>query len=675
MKRFFLAALACLALISCDSDEHFSLSPLVSDGMVLQHSSEVTIWGFATPGTKVRLATDWGYSTSATTGPRNRWIMKFASLPIDNQKHKLYFSTSDTIIVVEDVMFGEVWLASGQSNMEMPLRGWGEDTVANAAGEIAAANDSLLRIFTVERNATTSSDYSNLKGKWFHATPENAPDFSATAYFFARNLRDSLQVPVGVVVSSWGGTPIESWIDRKTMETDSTLKKLTHDLDTMTRAAKNLESWLAKRQSVALVAAAGSDKYANISVDSSYVLNTHYEELQWRETHVPGYWRGEYDGVVWMVKRVVVPESWRRKNLLLCLGAIDDRDITYVNGKEVGRHMNDGEYSVERIYNIPANLVTDTLLHVVVRVTDTGGYGGIVGFRQSPKRNMVRIECPERSGSVSIEGEWKYAVAAEFYGDNMYVNDVSQNQFKSTNMPITRITEATPTALYVGMIEPVAQYKYRGVIWYQGETNVGAARQYFHSQQKLVECWRKTMGDDLGFYYVQIAPYAYSDCDSTESARLREAQRRAALKIEHCDMVTTIDIGSPLTIHPSNKQAVGERLAQKALYYDYGFSHIEHSGPVIRKVEQAGHLIAISFDHADGLWIDKSKRNLFEVAGSDGKFFAATCILSDDQLTLFSHHVPQPVHARYAGYNCVEASLFNGVGLPAAPFCTCDLQD
>lgn len=680
MKHLIAAVLACIALASCSKSNPIKLAAIISDGMVLQQQSEVTVWGFAPAGTKVDMSTDWGFSTSATSGPNNRWKMTFASLPADFVPHSIKFESGDSSIVVNDILFGEVWLASGQSNMEMPLEGWGTDTVANYLREIQSANDDMLRIFNVGRNVSLSSEISDAEGKWLRANPENAPVFSATSYFFARQLRAVLKVPVGVVVSAWGGTPIESWIDKKAMKADSALHQMANDVDTLASHVEQLEAWFASQPSQPLVSDVNGDPYTQIKVDEDYVLSADIDSLDWKEVAVPGYWEmagaGDFDGVVWLAKRVVIPENWVGRKLRLCLGAVDDRDVTYVNGKEIGRHMGENQYSIDRDYYIPAKIVTDTVLSVVVKVVDTGGNGGINGFaiRDGRDENTMRVENPVR-GSISIEGNWKFAVAAEFYNGRIYTNDVRTNTFAKANVSSQRITESTPSSLFTGMIEPIANYRFKGAIWYQGESNIGRARSYAHMQKVMVDGWRKRMGEDLGFYYVQIAPYSYSNCFATFSACIREAQRRAEAEIPHSQMVSSLDAGSEATIHPANKQVIGLRLANCALRNDYGKQLVSMGGPRLIETVTAGQIMTLKFENADGLRIDTSVPNQFEVAGYDYQYYSATVIVNGSELNIFSHNVSNPQYVRYAPYNCSKASLFNGQGEPAPSFWTGEFWD
>lgn len=669
MKRIIPILISVVTLSACEVKYHLDLAPVFSDGMILKQNSMVVIAGNATPGADIDLYTDWGIKFSAVAQPDSRWTIEMPTPRADMKPHQLVFSMADTTVTIKDIYLGEVWIASGQSNMEMPLSGWPTDSVQYSAETIANAEDSLLRFFTVEKRISLQPE-TDTPGSWQRSSPATAGQFSATAYFFARMLRDSLQVPVGILSAYWGGTPIEAWIRSEC---------LAEDVDFASRvispeqAAEELNAhfaWLASLPNIdTRTTPEGDDPLTSICVGDEYVSQADFRYDDWDEMNLPGYWEadslGEFDGVVWFVKTVTIPDAWLNKELTMYLGAIDDRDVTYVNGIQIGTHHAATDYNVPREYTVPASLTNRNQLTIAVRVLDSTGNGGFVGCDGG-----MRLQRKPKD-AIPLDGEWKYRVAGEFYSDKLAIFDLSQNQFASHPRPTMPLTVNTATVLFNGMIYPLAGVPVSGVIWYQGEANVGRANQYVRLMHRLADSWHQTFRNDkLPFFYAQIAPWSYSEPDGTSSANLREAQRRAADEIDGAAMISTLDLGSPLTIHPCYKQPVGERLARLALNHVYSYDNVATDGPVLRKAEAAGQLFLLEFDNADGLNIDFDKPNLFEIAGEDGEFYSATALAKDNKVTLFSHAVPKPVAVRYAHKNYVDATLFNGAGYPAASFST-----
>ncbi len=669
MTKQLLLSLLCASLVSCTYKSNLQLASMISDGMVLQQKKQVTLWGYARPGTHVEIDTDWGFSTSSTANPQNEWMATITTLSSDFEKHQITISAPDTVIVLNDILIGEVWLASGQSNMEMPLAGWGNDSVFGGQQTISEANDDFMRFFTVERNASLNS-HIDIRGKWLTAKPENVESLSSTAYYFAQNLRDSLQIPIGVVVSCWGGSPIDAWIGEEWLRKDSTMLDCLNSLPQIAAETNTHEQWLLTHPARNLLSINPEDPYANIEVDHSFATNPASNISEWPTMTLPGYWEEKtdlvgFDGVVWFVKDVVIPPTWVGKSLRLHLGPIDDRDVTFVNGTIVGQMQANNVYNVEREYDIPRTLVTSNTLRIAIKVTDHAGNGGFAGC----DKGMLIVNKHTGKG-FSIEGEWKYAVAAEFAGNTMYEFNMATNEYARHNKPSKRIDLNTPTALFTGMIKTIANYGYTGAIWYQGEANVDDPATYYKRQKTLVDCWRSTLGNGLSFCLAQIAPYSYSDCNNHEAAHLREAQRRAASETDQCEMISTLDIGSDLTIHPGNKQEVGRRLALRALKLEYGRNDIVDAGPEFADVFFNKHLAIVSFRNDNGLYIDPDLPNEFELIDENGDAFAATAIVNAGKLMLFSHSVPHPTAVRYAGRNCSRATLFNAEGLPAPSFDT-----
>jgi sialate O-acetylesterase len=372
---------------------------------------------------------------------------------------------------------------------------------------------------------------------------------------------------------------------------------------------------------------------------------------------------GDFDGAIWFRKTVDLPAAMEKHDLVLSLGPIDDMDRTYFNGRLVGANEIPGVWQLDRIYNIPADIVKKGTNIIAVRVIDTQGGGGIWG-----KPSQLKLSDKDKgSVSVSLAGEWKYKPVAELIGNKFYIFDLKKDDFSGKDRP-RQLGPGTPTVLYNGMINPIVPYSIKGAIWYQGESNVGRAEQYASIFPVMIKSWRKNWNiKDFPFYFVQIAPYEYSGADSTEAAYLREAQEQA-LRLPHTGMVVTLDIATVNNIHPPYKLEVGDRLANLALNNDYGVK-MPISGPVYKSMVKEGKSLKILFDHTDGgLVAREGKLTGFEVAGKSGKYFTANAKISGDAVIVSSPSVPDPVSVRYDWHNGSVASLFNKDGLPAGQF-------
>jgi sialate O-acetylesterase len=584
----------------------------------------------------------------------------------------------DTIITLADVMSGEVWLASGQSNMEMPLEGWPpRDTVANFAEVIRTSANPLVRFFTVKR-ATSGIPEESCSGKWVTSSPVNATQFSATAYFFARKMQQSLKIPVGIIHASWGGTPVEAWISAGALspmaEFDSTLKKL----EAGRESNAQLNSWLQRFPSMDMSTREQKTRWTELSLEDDSCAKPSYNDSLWRKMNLPVLWEqtdlGNFDGVVWFRRDVPIPASWVKKQLVLELGPIDDIDITYLNGVRIGGYEGEGFWSTVRVYTVPDTLVTDSVLHVAVRVVDYQGGGGIYGKKEMMSVYSAINVAGSETGSterVSLAGEWRYLPVAELRGNVLYRCGAAGQPFFTRPHLAVDINPSMATTLYNGMISPVVPYAIRGAIWYQGESNVGRARQYQRLFTLLIEDWRaKFHSPAMSFYYVQIAPYTYDP--GSNSQLLREAQMKT-LRVQNTGMAVTLDIGNTATIHPADKLDVGERLARWALAKDYR-RKVAYSGPSDPKAVRHKGYIEISFKNAGrGLVIKEiDGKNGFSIAGADSVFRDARVETRGNRLRVSGPDVPKPLAVRYAFTDTSMATLFNRDGLPASSFRTDD---
>jgi sialate O-acetylesterase len=664
-------SLFCFSASTISQQRVFSVAPVIADSMVLQQQSHVPLWGRGTPGADIRLQTTWGANAATKVNSDSTWMLKVHT-PKAGGPHQLVIRHNDTTLTIKSVLVGEVWLCSGQSNMEMPLAGWPPaDTILNAAEEIEHSLSPNIRLFAVRRAFSPVLE-SACDGSWRVCSPLTSREFSAAAYFFGKKLYETLQVPIGLIQSTWGGTPAESWISAQFLsripEYDTTLQKLRGSAEGWHRVL----SWLDQYPIIDMRQRRGEGRWKELSFQDEGCPSRSYNDSEWRTMHLPTLWEatevGNLDGVVWFRKQVTIPPDWVHKNLVLELGPIDDIDVTFVNGAKVGSHEKEGAWNVNRIYAVPGRINDSTLVQIAVRVIDFGGGGGIYG---DPKLMSLHPEGSEQR--VSLAGDWKYLPVAEYLRNALYVLGAKGNQYETRpRLPID-ISANTPTALYNGMISPLIPYSIRGVIWYQGESNVGNPKLYKKLFPLLIENWRSDFRTgDFPFYYVQIAPYDYGS--ASRSQYLREAQT-SALSVKNTGMAVTLDIGNPKNIHPANKQDVGERLALWALAKTYK-RNVAYSGPIYKSMRKLKGSIELQFDHAEkGLVLTGSVQgNGFQIAGADRVFKAATVEVRGNKLIVSHPDIANPEAVRYAFSNTPDATLFNTDGLPAPSFRTDDWE-
>jgi len=667
MKQTIFLLVLLMTLMSCQkSPSNLELPALISDNMVMQQSSEVNIWGTATPGHKISVVASWDEKASSKSGKDGKWVVILPT-PAAGGPYTMTISGKDTSIVIYEILSGEVWFCSGQSNMEMPLEGWPPvDTIQNSAVTIQSSFIPEIRLFNVQRKMS-DEPLEDCIGRWESCEPSSVRQFSATAYFFGRKLYQELHVPIGLIESAWGGTPAESWISSSALESAGEFTDVIQSIKESAPLQHEYQEWLESHEQL-VTGPSGIDQWKNLDFNDENVPSVDYDDTNWPVMNLPGQFErvtGEFDGAVWFRKNVEIPSGFRGKDLVLSLGPIDDMDRTYFNGMLVGATEESGMWQVNRDYEILDNIVKEGVNTISVRVLDTQGGGGIYGAPGSMELSVKGA----RQKPLDIGGEWKYQPVAELAGNRFYIFDITKNEYASHKRPIS-LGPYTPTTLYNGMVNPVVNYRIKGAIWYQGEANVGRAEQYKKIFPLMIQNWREAWRiKDFPFYYVQIAPYVYSHVDSTESALLREAQKKA-LELTGTGMAVTLDITTVMNIHPPYKKEVGERLAFLALNNDYGIN-VPCVGPVYKSMTIDGSTIKVQFDNIEqGLVARNGRLKEFEIAGKDGKYVIASAGIVNNEVVVYSPLVPEPVAVRYCWRNGTEASLFNSAGLPAWQFST-----
>jgi len=554
---------------------------------------------------------------------------------------------------LNNVLIGEVWFCSGQSNMEMPLAGWGN--IQNFKREIALANYPNIRFLQVKQ-ATAEVPQQHaavLWDGWNAVSPNTIPDFSATAYFFARELYEKTGIPIGLIHSSWGGTFIEAWSSSQALA----------KFDAYASGIKRLESKTAEadyKQELGLWNQLLAENDLGFNRSTGGWTAKDVDDADWNTILLPQpFDKALYpglDGIVYFRKTVNIPDNWVGKELQLSLGPIDDNDFTFVNGTRVG--ATEG-FTQNRNYVIPAALVTSTEVKIAIKVFDGAGDGGLYG-----SLDQLKITGPDLQ-ELSIAGPWKLNVGLDLK--------------KMPAMPSAIDGPNRPTVLFNAMVNPFKDVAIRGVIWYQGESNaerdVQRYRQLFPA---MIQDWRsKWQNNSLPFYFVQLANYREKTEQPKPSAfaEIRDAQANT-LKLNHTGMAVIADVGDAYDIHPKNKQEVGRRLGLIALRNLYG-KHITAQGPQLKRYQIKGDQAVLTFDPLGSLLVHQPTgvTSGFTLAGKDRVFYPAAIKVIGNTVFLTAKEVPHPVAIRYGFADNPDLSIFNKEALPASPFRTDDWWD
>ncbi len=635
-----LASLSALALLAAARSEVVP-NRLFSDHAVLQQDRAIPVWGTAADGEQVTVGIAGQSATAVATG--GRWQVSLKPLPAGGP-YTMTISGGQNTVTVSDLLVGEVWICSGQSNMERQLGPrTGQKPIVNWESEVAAAKYPQIRQFYVPQK-TSLEPVAEIEGSWVVCSPETVANFTAIGYFFGRDLHQARHVPVGLIHTSWGGTPAEAWTSLDGLRVLPDFASQAGDVE---RAAGEIKAgtYDYPRQLAAWYAAADPGVKQQPAW-SSPDLDT----AGWQAMTLPTLWEKaglpDFDGVVWFRKTLNLPSEWAGADAALQLGPVDDDDTTWFNGVQIGATIG---YNIPRVYRVPGSLLKPGANVIAVRVLDTGGGGGIWGEPGSMSLKSVR---PGGPAAIDLGGAWQWKVAVSFA-------DAPRSPYDVGSSP------NVPGALFNGMIAPLVPYALRGVIWYQGEANVGRERQYRTLFPALIADWRRRWNEgDFPFLFVQIAPFR----DMTPG--IREAQLLTWQHTPDTAMAVTIDCGDAEDIHPAHKQPVGARLALAARALAYG-EQIEYSGPVFDSVGITGARAVLRFSHLGGGLIAKDGAlRGFTIAGADKIFHPATAVIDGETVIVSSDAVPDPVAVRYGWANVPDGNLFNAAGLPASPFRT-----
>ncbi len=643
-RRFAVALFALLLAVPSYADVR--LPAIVSDGMVLQREAPLRIWGWAEPGETVSVAFR-KQQLATTTDADGRWSVQLAPLAAGGPDTMEIKGANE--IILRDILVGDVWVASGQSNMTHTFVRWQE----RYAAEIAASTNPAIRQFHVPTHPELGGPIEDISGiEWVSATPENLLDFAVVGYFFALQLHEHSDVPQGIIMTCVGGTPIEAWTS------EEGFRKFPDQLEIIHRNQDPDYVAQVNAEAAADRATAPPRGEADQGLSGPLPWSAPaYQPLNWKPINIPGFWEeqglNDLDGIVWYRRELELPAELAGQEAQVKLGRIRDADELYVNGQLVGRTTY--QYP-QREYTIPAGLLRAGTNLLVVRVTNHGGPGGF--FFDKPYRLTTAGQ------TFDLKGTWHYRVGEAFPPlPKMRPGISAQN---------------APTALFNGMIAPYTNYAIRGALWYQGETNAGNPKPYRTLLPNLIADWRAQWGQpDLPFFIAQLPNYMAVDYLPADSgwALMREAQLDTARADPHVGLGINIELGEWNDIHPGNKKPVGERLALLARALVYGQTGFESSGPLFREQTIEGHHIRLTFDHVGGgLVITNGEPTLghFAIAGADGHFvWAQARIEGPDTVIVWNDAVPEPRFVRYAWADNPDfANLGNDAGLPASPFRT-----
>lgn len=612
------------------------LPNLFSNDMVLQREQPVKIWGWSDKGESVTIKFN-GQKSSIKSNSKGFWQITLKPFSFGGP-YNLIVKGKANQIVLKNILIGDVWVCAGQSNMGMSVNG-----VLNARDEIATANYPQIRLLTVSEDISSQIKTDITSGQWKICSPETIGSFSAAGYFFGRNLYRNLNIPIGLINSSTGGTNIETWMSNKSIQKypeywEKIKESRLAEFDSKTKnSLKSLSQW---RVSM--------DKDKNflpewiiggklIGVSSKMTL-----PQRWEDKLMPG-----IDGIVWFQKEITLSEEEAKENIVVNLCLVDDIDETYWNGKLIGTA--DG-YNKPRNYKLEKGIAQMGKNIISIKVTDTGGSGGIRG-------NAEDFYYQVKNTTHSLCGEWYYKPWIVI--DSRL--EIGPNDY--------------PSLLYNSKINPLTQLPIKGMIWYQGESNIAHAYQYRDLLKSMITDWREKWGQgDFPFMIVQLANCGTAPQNPSESqwAELREAQLMG-LDLPKTALAVCFDIGEANDIHARNKQGVGARLAIAAMKVAYD-KDIVYSGPVYRSMEIFNNQVLLTFDHAGSGLVSKDKYGYvkgFCIASSDHKFIWAKAFIQGNRVIVYHPDLKNPVAVRYGwADNPDDVNLYNKEGLPASPFRT-----
>ncbi|UII20908.1 sialate O-acetylesterase [Fulvivirga ligni] len=640
MPRLYLIVLFSLIFITAPSmvSAQLSLPEIFSDNMVLQRDKEIPLWGSAAAGSLITVELN-GVRQSTTSNADKSWELHFPKQKAGGPHLLTIYQDSIAAISFKNVLIGDVWVASGQSNME-----WQVQQAKDASEEIKNAQHPEIRYFKVDHAKRTQPQADVAGGSWQAIDSNTVKEFSAVAYYFSRKIQKDINIPIGIIQSTWGGTPVEAWTSKEQLLSSPAARNRTLANDTISE-----EHFV--KDSLDLI------RFWNIVYTpekkvQKEIIKRNYNDEDWSIIKMPSTLKdgaiSYYEGIVWLRKEVTIPQSMMGKDLTISLGHPEMNYTLFFNEERICKNVWNANETHD--YPIPKTLAKKHKNIITIRMAYLWGGGGF-----NPPADEMYIS--DGDSKITLSGDWKYKKGLE------------------PAIPEIMNYHQYPSFLYNGMINPIIPYGIKGFIWYQGENNVEAASDYAELFSLLISDWRiKWQQGYLPFIYVQLANYMKENEKPSESdwALLREAQTKT-LKQPNTAMACIIDIGEAASIHPLNKQEVGRRLALLAESMVYQ-QKVQAYGPIYKnhKIEKGKIIISFS-EIADGLAISEgTELKGFAIAGADQKFYWAKAEIRENEIVVSSDDVPNPIVVRYNWADNPNGNLTNSSGLPAIPFRTDD---
>ncbi|GDY23691.1 9-O-acetylesterase [Verrucomicrobiota bacterium] len=632
------------------------LHPLFTSDMVMQRDLAAPIWGWAKPGDKITVQVDGKAAAEAVAGADGRWAAKVGPFAAGGP-HTVVVEGGGRKESLTNVLFGDVWLCTGQSNMNWPVR-----LSQNAEEEVKAATNANIRSFTVNFYSSFAPEQLPPAARWEPCTPEFAKNFTAVGYFFAREIQAKVGVPIGLIHSSAGATAAEAWVSAEALRRDMPydFRERLDELDkTNAFFGANFEFFRAVEQWTAKVDPPSAAK--------EYASDPNLDTSDWLDIAVPKPWEEtgiaelkDFDGMVWFRHTVDIPATWSGKDLLLVLSVVHDADVVWFNGTVLGSKGTPGL----RNYLVDASLVKPGKNLLAAAIVNAKGPGG---FCSHASNITLRPAVNPGTNQVRIAGTWK-AKRGPAFAD------------LPAPFPIPRVGHyKTIASLYNGMIAPLVPYGIKGALWYQGEANGPFWLQYRRLLPTLIADWRQRFAvGDFPFLIVSLANLNAEQTKPIEPgwAEIRESQWRTARTVPNTGLAMTIDIGNPKDIHPRNKQEVGRRLSLVARKLVYGETNLVHSGPEFTEMQvelPKGDKVRLYFKNVgSGLMIRPGDKKLtgFVCAGFDRNWAWADAVIEGNTVVISSPEVPEPKYVRYGWAWNPIVNLYNKEGLPAITFRT-----
>ncbi|OOM78780.1 glycosyl hydrolases family 2, sugar binding domain [Clostridium puniceum] len=624
-------------------EDNISLSCLLSDGMVLQRGNQTKISGKANKSEQLKIEF-LGQTYESTADGNGKWEVNFHILEAGGPYEMVITDNHNNKRRIKDILIGDVWVCSGQSNMELPVN----RVIDLYEEEIYGYLNPNIRQFFTEQNYNFENPQEDLSGGsgWKSVTPESALEFSAVGYFFAKELYDKYKVPIGLIATAVGGTPVEAWISEKSLQKFPRFKDIINNCKdafyinkVMKEDEKRINAWYQKID-------ATDEGYKN---ENNRWYEEEYDDVKWNGFFIPQEWKNtqldKLNGAVWFRKEIYVPASMVNCKAKLFLGAIIDSDTAYINGEFVGKT----EYRYPpRKYDLPKGILKEGKNIIALRVISNTSIGEFI--KDKPYKLIANNQ------EIDLTGEWKFQIGCKM--------ELLEGQ---------TFFQYKPTGLYNGVISPLKKYAIKGVIWYQGESNTDYPNDYEELFTILIKEWREEWNiGEFPFLYVQLANYMKPSevCGESNWAKLRDLQRRV-LKVKNTAMAVAIDLGEYNDLHPMNKKDVGKRLALTAEKFAYG-EEVIYSGPLYQSMKKNGKEIQLYFSNiGSGLVAKGEKLKHFAICGKDKKYVPAEAFIEGEFVKVYNKNIQNPIGVRYCfADNPAEVTLYNKEGLPASPFCT-----